>query len=451
MFGREQHNWRQVDSCRSVPGDHGLGKRWGMRPAALTVVALITVAMMSILVGYLLFVQGKPVGPNSDSHKSSSWRCVPEYNRRLKRVVLSVAKGNSSIELQDSLLTALPAYTKIILLLPESSVELIRRDLEDKPYRSRVQLVTYPAASLKNSKVWILFRDKDKLVEADLTGSNVENYVGNTWGQDMFEVVENQTGRTILLRSCVHKYWFTAAADSAAHISPDNTYLDRLSTVGMEVRTLPLAFMGGNIFIDEVDGEQVAFCGSDVLKNTRTVARAIHDANPSDAKTEAVIRNALKVDKVILLGAEQSQPDQMYHLDQAMLLLPDKVAAVAKIVGGRPKASPQAEEIKEAERFLAALRSTLRSLGYRLIDVETSAQNVLRCQHYVNAIPYVDVETGQRTLLMPTYLSAQTDFDKSLISKNTAVFESLGYKVIHVPTRADELRGGIHCLLNVID
>ena len=407
--------------------------------------------MMCLLAWYTPSLRSGAATAHSSSDVPASWRCGPEYDRRLKRVVLSLAKRDISLKLQHSLLQALPAYTKIILLLPESSVGLIRQDLEDKVYRDRVEFVTYPAVSLKNSQVWLLFRDKDKLVQVDTEGSLVQGYSGNVWTQDMFEVARDSAGRVLLLRSCIHKYWSTAGAKTAAHIAPDNAYLDQLSAVGLEVRTLPLAFMGGNVFIDEINGEQVAFCGSDILKTTRVVFRAIHDTSPSDAETVAVLRDALKVDKVVLIGASRLQPGQMYHLDQAMLLLPNRVAAVARIVAQRPLASPDAEEIRDAERFLITLRSVLRRLGYRIVDVETSAQNVLRCQHYVNAIPYVDAETHRRTLLMPVFLSAQTKFDKSLISKNTAAFESLGYEVVHVPTNADELRGGIHCLVNVID
>ena len=417
----------------------------------LTVVALAAVAMMSSIVGYLLFLHGPLAASSSSTQESASWRCVPEYDRQLRKVVFSLAKRDTSLALQHSLLAALPRYTDIILLLPESSVEQVRGDLQNKPYRDRVQFVTYPAVPLKNSKVWMLFRDNEKLVQLDMDDSCVGSYNGNIWAQDMFEVARDSGGRTLLLRACIHKFWSTGTDEAAAPVAPDNMYLDQLSAVGVEVRTLPLAFMGGNIFIDEIDGEQLAFCGGDILRTTRAIFKAVHGTSPADAKTAAVLKDALNVDKVVLIGAERLQPTQMYHLDQAMLLLSDRTVAVARIVGDRPHTSPHAEEIKESEHFLTALRSKLRSLGYRVADIDVSVQNVLRCQHYVNAIPYVDAETNQRTLLMPTYLSAQTDFDKSLIRRNTRTLESLGYKVVHVPTRADELRGGIHCFVNVLE
>ena len=85
-----------------------------------------------------------------------------------------------------------------------------------------------------------------------------------------------------------------------------------------------------------------------------------------------------------------------------------------------------------------------------MVNIDTSVDNILNHQYYVNAIPYVDAVTGKRTLLMPVFSKGKNQLDKELISKNTAAFESLGYKVVHVPTKADKINGGIHCLLNVL-
>jgi hypothetical protein len=51
---------------------------------------------------------------------------------------------------------------------------------------------------------------------------------------------------------------------------------------------------------------------------------------------------------------------------------------------------------------------------------------------------------------MPTF-SEQTDLAKKIVEKNIEAFESLGYRVITVSTKADEGKGGIHCLVNVLE
>ncbi len=441
---------RGVPAERAGAGENAgkwLNRRWILLIAGLLVIAALSGALSRRLIP----PRADLAAAGFDAGKLADYRCTPEYERRLKTVVVSLARRDTTLKLQHSILAALPEYTKIIMLLPASNAELIQRQLDDKPYRGRVQFVTYRAASLNNSKLWILFRDKDKLVEINVGASGGASYGGNTWAQDMFEVMRDSRGRAVLLRSCMHKYLSTAGANSDMRITPDNAYIERLSTAGVEIQTLPLAFMGGNIFVDEIDGRRLALCGGDILRTTRTVSRAVSDSCLSNVEITATLKGALNVDKVVMVGQARLQPSQMYHLDQALILLGSKTAAVAKIVGRRPTEPEQIEEIQQAEQFLVELRSTLASLGYRVADIETSVQNVLRCQHYVNAIPYVDAESGQKTLLMPVYRSARTDLDKELIDGNTAVFESFGYEVVHVQTSADELRGGIHCLINVLE
>jgi len=132
-----------------------------------------------------------------------------------------------------------------------------------------------------------------------------------------------------------------------------------------------------------------------------------------------------------------------------MLLLPKRTAAVTRILAG-PGVS-ESQELRQARQFLSELRLQLRSLGYRLVDIEISPDNLAHCQHYVNAVPYLDPWTNTRVILMPTFRKAQTDLDREIIARNTKTFESLGYRVVPVPTLADTIRGGIHCLVNVLE
>ena len=82
--------------------------------------------------------------------------------------------------------------------------------------------------------------------------------------------------------------------------------------------------------------------------------------------------------------------------------------------------------------------------------MDTTVENVLNYQHYVNAIPYVDKESVQKTVLMPVFAETMGERDQQIIRKNAGTLESLGYTVVCVPTRASELTGGIHCLVNVL-
>ena len=261
----------------------------------------------------------------------------------------------------------------------------------------------------------------------------------------------DSTGRVLLVQPGVNKWYSIAGTDTDAKVVPDNNFLKNLRSVGLETHRAQLAFHGGNILTDEApDGHRIAFCGSDILTTTRTIRSTFGEHRSADEEIIADLKEVLNVDQVVVLTPGRSQPSMMYHLDQAMLLLSDKVVAIPRLIGTLPKVSPHAAEIRDVEHFLAELRSKMVELGYRVVDIETSVQNVLRCQHYVNAIPYTNVQTGQKTVMMPVFRSAQDDQDKLLIARNSAKLESLGYEVVPIPTDADRLRGGIHCLVNVI-
>ena len=414
--------------------------------------SLVTMAIISALIGHQLKKSNDFQSMVAFTDRNHDLSIEPEYNRQLRRIVVSLAKRDTTIELQHEMLAALPDYTRIILLLPETNAELIKSKLGDKDYRDRVEFVTYNATSLKNSQIWMLFPEKEKFVEVVIGVSDTESHNGSIWAQDLFEVMTDSSGRTLLVQPLVHK-WFSMKSDEPIkNITPDNFFSKNLSKVGLETLTVPLSFFGGNVLIDKMaDGQRIAFCGADMLATTRIVRTAIAEKHPADEQIIEDLKGALNVDQVVIPGVGQIQPYLMFHLDQAMLLLSDNVVAIPKVVGSLPEKASEAEEIMDVERFLASLRSQMMKLGYQLVDLEISVENLLHCQHYVNAIPYINAETSQKTVLMPIFRSAQADSDKELIIRNTERLESLGYEVVYVPTIAERLRGGIHCLINVLD
>ncbi len=207
----------------------------------------------------------------------------------------------------------------------------------------------------------------------------------------------------------------------------------------------------GDILADEIGGRRVVLIGSDTLRISRASSQALVGPALSESAVTSYLRKAMNADEAIVIGGPHPQPEQMFHLDQAVMLLHGGLAAVTRIVGPLPDAPADARRIIEAKQFLYGLRRTLAAVGYRLVDIDTSVRNVLSFEHYINAIPYVDAVSGQRTVLMPVFPSGQTDTDRQLVRRNSQALRSLGYKVIPVPTRANELNGGIHCLVNVLE
>ena len=372
MARRIRHN-KSSSKVQAAAARVGAAKR--RKAVGLTVAAACVAAAGLCLLPTARTLFSK--GPGEDaSCETSQWehlrrfRVTPEYDRRLKRVVISLANADFSLRLQHELLARLPDYTQIILLLPAGKVQAVSADLADRPYRDRVRLVTFEAELLDDTSVFLLFRDRSKLVQVDMTDNPTTGQHGTLWAQDLFEVATDPDGQVHLLASCVHKYYYSAGG-SNSQVVRDNVYLDRLSATGVKVTYLPLAFKGGNVLVDKIGGQWIAFCGPDLFVTTRTAWRAVIGSDPTDEKIRAILRSALRVDRVVVPGAGRLQPDLMYHLDQCMLLLHDGAVAVPRIVGPRPKDPTRAGDLAQAERFLTELRACLSGLGYRVIDIHT--------------------------------------------------------------------------------
>ncbi len=374
---------------------------------------------------------------------------VPEYDLHMTTVMLSLPVGAKSLELQHELLMCLPEYTEIMLLMPENDLPDIAYELKHKTYSSQIKLIPFVSTYSEDLRKYLVFPDLEKIIYGDIENGLMIPH-GTVWTQDLFEVAVKPDGQSLLLISDTYKGFTSYGNKSDFNVKSDNTFIGALSYHGLDIKKLDITFSGGNILIDRLGSRKIAFIGGDVIRKTRTIWKGIYDTGTSrDAKIVNKLRNALNADRVFVMGRENVQPSLMFHLDQAMILLPDNVAGITNIVGKKPEIPQQKRDIEEVEAFLVELRALLQKIGYRVVDIDTSVDNLLNHQHYVNAIPYVDHTTNQKTILMPVF--SGTSFEQKLENKNTAVFQSLGYRVIHVPSRTYELNGGIHCLINVIE
>lgn len=389
---------------------------------------------------------------NHSAAQADQYRIIPEYDRTMKKVVISLGHKNTSLKLHTNIIKHFPDYTKIFILTPQPYLDLVNQEVQsDASLKGRTHIVPYETILLKETSFYFLFPEKEKLQHGDTANPEIPGLFGSSWAQDLFEVAHSPSGQTNLLISSVHKYYFSPKGKYDSQVRRDNTYIYNLSSPGMHVQTIPIAFMGGNILIDELNGKRIAFCGSDVLKRTKTVWRAVNGKTIFDEQIFTLIKNFLHVDKVVTLGSNAVQPSLMFHLDQAVLFLPGNIAGVAKIVNLGKDDTPIDNDILAAKKFLRKTRSRLAKLGYKIVDIKMSASGLLHYQHYANAIPYTDAATGERIILMPVFPSRQNEFDRKLIADNSRTLQEIGYKIIPVPTRANEINGGIHCLVNVLE
>ncbi len=381
---------------------------------------------------------------------SRRFRIVPEYERHMERVVLSISDSDTVPKYHDAIISNLPDYTQIDLLVPSSHLATVKKWTDEKPYRDRVHLMAYNPQYRSGARLYLLLPDEEQLVAVDTEDYRLGSQQGTLWAQDLFEVGTTPDNRTILLTACAHKCFQSESHRRDSRVISDNAYLARLDVDDTEVHRLPLAFKGGNVLVDELDGKRIVFCGYDSVRSSRTAWRAFQGDDISDGKVAEMLKDAFNADKVVIIGGPRPQPEVMYHLDQAMLPLANGTIAVARVVGEHPRLEPDASRIKLAEAFLTKSRLILTDLGYKVVDIDVTAENVLNYQHYVNAIPYIDKVSGQRRVLMPVFAETAGKRDQQIVNKNIRALESLGYSVVCVPTQACELTGGIHCLVNVL-
>lgn len=377
---------------------------------------------------------------------------VPEYERGLEHVLLSIESRGRHLDAYEGLLRRLPGRTCVSVLVPEARLERVRSRFRSFAPRCRVEWIPFSEEPLKeDARAYLLFPEKRKLVDTGPV-EDMQRFQGSAWAQDLFETAVDGRGNPVLLIPEVHKWFVCPDGNAPGEVMSDNRFLKALRSSGFVLRRAPLTFRGGNLLVDRFQGRRVAFCGGDVLRLTETVWRATRDEAFSAAEAEETLKMLLGVDEVVVIGGERPQPEHLFHLDQAVTFLGNGLVAVTRIVhkhGTPPRKRP---EVSEVQGFLVELRGVLRDRGYRIVDMETSPRDLLGHRYAVNGIAFTEPGTTDRTFLMPVYASPGEDpASDQRVERNRAALERHGYRVVLVPTTADRNNGGLHCLAHVIE
>ncbi|HEB02783.1 MAG TPA: hypothetical protein ENI12_06070 [Nitrospirae bacterium] len=373
------------------------------------------------------------------------FRIEPEYDRKLEKVVLSLETSTEDLSLHEDILKSLPEYSEVLMLVPERRSQDIGRQLEALGLSSKVRLVPFSSRVVGKEEAYRLYtRNSElrKLSERRLMPR------GSVWAQDLFEVAMATDGTRSIIAPFIHKWFIKPGTKWGPRLESDNAFVEALGSWGIEFNKLPLVFKGGNVLVDEFEGKSIAFAGGDIIRDTRLVLDATIGKKVTEAEVVEWLRLCLKVDRLVVISRNMSQPEKMFHLDQAMVLFPDGVAGVTRIVDY--KKDMAGGEVDEVRRLLSELRGELRRLGYRIVDIGATVEDVNNYRYYVNGVPYVNKKTGRREFLMPLFEISLEGRNGEVYRKNVLAVESLGYRVIPVPTSANERRGGIHCMVNVI-
>ncbi|RMG46948.1 MAG: hypothetical protein D6718_04640 [Acidobacteria bacterium] len=383
-----------------------------------------------------------PGGPGFDSPRPGRLPehpvFQPEPSRAARRVLLAVRSTDGDLSWQRPILERLPRYSKVELLVPEELESRIREELLSRPVPPSVEIVPYGRPAPPWSAFFLLLPDRDRLVRVLPQDEELAFLHGTRWAQDLFEVVRDGA-ELVLLAPWVQRHLLGPPDAAPGRLVPDTAFVDHLRLPGARVAVLPAAFNGGNVVADVVGGRRVVIVGGDAVRKTRTLARAFGDAPPGPAELARLFGRALGADETVILDPGRPQPALLYHLDQVILPLgEDRIALALPQVGpGDPPA------VRDAAAFAVRLRSRLSRLGYRIVEIPVSGADLAAYRHPLNAVPYTDAETGRRTLLLPRFPGGAA-FDP-------APFAEAGYRVVEVPTAASDLKGGVHCLVNVLE
>jgi hypothetical protein len=406
-----------------------------------------TVTIVFMLVFSLLFLMplNSPAAEVLDGHLLS---IDPEYERTVSRVLISTDMG-TPLSLQMNTIKKLPRYTEVLILLPAQRLEDIRQEMDDVLGKRKISLIPFDTHILKNVHTYLLLHKSGHV--ASTMYREVEMPKSSVWAQDLFEVARADDGKNVLIAPDVIDAFFLPQGHTMNEKLSDNAYISDIADKGdFRVMRTPLSFKGGNVLTDRLNGRNIAFVGGDVIGDTMAVLQATAGYNIySTSDVYQMIRDYLNVDEVVVIGEGDRQPNQLYHLDQAMIFLSEGVVGITRVLyndyGLRNN-----REIQKVERFLSEARQKLEGLGYRIVNIHTTAEDVLNFRYYANGLVYTNAQNGKREFLMPKYPFKRSPFVENIIRRNIVALELEGYTVTPVPTDVNRHEGGLHCIVNII-
>ncbi len=373
-----------------------------------------------------LWLQGAPAADGGGPTPAVQVR--PEYERALKSVYLSVpsrfrdprqaAAPDRHIEFvraaYSELIAALPAYTSIDLAVADSDQDGVAGHLRSvaatRPFRTHVV----------------------EQLHAEL----------DMWAQDLGEpIIVDGENRFLVPMSLDENVSYNGELAGSRRRVAHRVFPNR--TVDAD-----FVFEGGNLAFDRVgDGTRVFIGYNDVLltiENYRRRGRSLDTAGVAQ-----MVAADFGGAEVVVVGRSQQSP-LLFHLDQAFILLGSNVAVVNRIVG------PPSRE----QRQLEDTRTQLERLGYRTIAIDHTQSDVETYRISTNAVPFVDAQTGRKTILFPVFPGEAKGAPQGrlrrdhLTGKSLAAYkayEAAGYLPVPIRDFAHAVGGNTHCITNVLD
>lgn len=354
----------------------------------------------------------------------------PEYERGLKRVYLSVpdevhASKTPRVAPHRHVQFVEQAYAELIAALPRyTTIDLAISDRHQSAIVDGLRTV----AGARQMNVQVVDR-----LHADL----------DMWAQDLGEPI-SVDGRDLFLVPMLidPKVGYNGDISQSRQRVARRVFDDR-------VVDADFVFEGGNLAFDRVGDRSRVFIGFNDVRLTIENYKRRGRSLDVEGVAELVSRDFGGAEVVVM--GRQLQSRFLFHLDQAFILLGDDVAVVNRILG------PPSPE----QRQLEATRSRLTALGYRTMAIDHTQADVEGYRVSTNAVPFVDAETGQKTIIFPVFpgelkgapprgpLSGEHLAGKALAAYR--VYEAAGYLPIPVRDLSHVVGGNTHCMANVLD
>lgn len=334
---------------------------------------------------------------------------VPEYNMDLGEVMMGVdfenALDDNPIHPHEPILHALPLYTRVILLAPETALPKIRARLKTLGLSKRVRLVV----------------SKDRAMRSP--GEGVTR-----WVRDL-GFVANDGKHALLLTSLAHKYFSDVSHNDLA-------YLARIDDPSHHVRQMPIFARGGNLAIAKAI-QTALLVGSDEIKmNQQWFAEAFGYSPPPNALPD-ILKAATGIDQVAILPNSRN----LFHLDMYITVLNDGTVGLLTPDDPENLGSDDRDTLRRG-------REVLQGLGFHIVPIPTSVERMKRFQSSTNIVTFVDRSNGRHRALVPLFPEPHGQLpSRSLNARVLAAYRNAGIDPVPVEDRFHLRWGNTHCAL----
>jgi hypothetical protein len=386
--------------------------------------------------------------PKPEVERNTEHRSIfRPYQRELNTIIMHEAP---LLDWQVPLINSLPEYTNVLMLAEnERFARRITKALDD--------------GSLTHENITLVVYHVDNM---------------RKWAQDIGETISTNRGNQII----VPAYYI----DGNKKRSNDG-FVSALQMHGINARQANVYFEGGNVTFDRFNGEDILFVG----QGNFAMAQGYGDQTTEDEAVDR-LKHEFNVDRVEVMARGQ-YGTPVWHLDLAFVITgPGEVAVmdldyvtdeyVKQLKHDLGKKADEmsekwdfldleepgptadffyhyrnvlvrghkaADTLQKTHDILQGIQTQFEEMGYQVHRLKMDPWQLLLYQSYANSTPFINKETGERSILVPIFPNRDGEFEGELPGNTRALdfFKDLGLTPTPVKNQTFPLMGSAHCLL----